>query len=336
MRIKPSVKSTKSRKTTKAQGPTTHPVFLYLLLAVPLLGLFYQRTLSGDVWWHLKTGQWIVGHHALPRFDPFSFTATRAPVLHEWAWEVVSWLVYSRVSHAALAYLSIALMTGAFLVTFGLALARSRNALASFIVIALSASASAFVSEMRPQVFACLMFALFVAILERYQRRRTRAIWLLVPMTVIWANFHGGVVSGIALLAAEVAILAISPPGWAREHERPRLRAVLPMLGVFLAVAVAALVNPGGSQVYLHPITIMSHPATSSSANGSPSFQDRTGRLLLVMLGAWCMLAGFEESAAQVPRFRIFRVCSNGVSGICEKHCSLFHIVRRAYGHVVV
>lgn len=85
------------------------------ILGVLLAGVFYQQTLSGDVWWHLMTGRWIIEHHALPHSDPFSFTASHAPVMHEWAWQVLGWLVYSRISHAALAYLSVALITSAFL-----------------------------------------------------------------------------------------------------------------------------------------------------------------------------------------------------------------------------
>ena len=43
-----------------------------------------------DFWWHLKTGSLILSREAVPRVDPFSFTAVEAPwVDHEWLSQVL-------------------------------------------------------------------------------------------------------------------------------------------------------------------------------------------------------------------------------------------------------
>ena len=52
------------------------------MLVALCFGMFYGRNLSGDVWWHLKTGQWIVESHRLPFNDPFSYTARNPIILH--------------------------------------------------------------------------------------------------------------------------------------------------------------------------------------------------------------------------------------------------------------
>ena len=40
---------------------------------------------ANDLWWHLKTGAWIVEHDAIPRVDPFSLTNAETPwVDHGW------------------------------------------------------------------------------------------------------------------------------------------------------------------------------------------------------------------------------------------------------------
>src|SRR5581483_3865811 len=46
---------------------------------------------SYDFFWHLATGRWIVEHHALPTFDPFTIAAAHVPWINgEWLWEVVA------------------------------------------------------------------------------------------------------------------------------------------------------------------------------------------------------------------------------------------------------
>ena len=41
------------------------------LYAIPAM-LVMQPVQDLDIWWHLRTGQWIVEHRAVPVTDPFS------------------------------------------------------------------------------------------------------------------------------------------------------------------------------------------------------------------------------------------------------------------------
>ena len=53
---------------------TTTRVFLAILF----LGLFAmaaRNVTDPDVWWHLKTGQYIAEHKSVPRADPFSYVS---------------------------------------------------------------------------------------------------------------------------------------------------------------------------------------------------------------------------------------------------------------------
>jgi hypothetical protein len=62
---------------------------------------------------------------------------------------------------------------------------RSGRALVSFVVVAAGACASAAASEMRPQVFSFVFFALAVLILQRFHERGSRVLWLLAPLFLI-------------------------------------------------------------------------------------------------------------------------------------------------------
>src|ERR1700722_13017539 len=59
-------------------------VGLYSFLAVLFLRAFY--IVDPDIWWHLRTGDWIVAHHSVPFTDPFSSYGMGKP------WAAYSWL----------------------------------------------------------------------------------------------------------------------------------------------------------------------------------------------------------------------------------------------------
>lgn len=52
--------------------------WLAFLALAPTLAAVLLATLgpltSGDLWWHLRTGEWILASGELPRTDPFSHT----------------------------------------------------------------------------------------------------------------------------------------------------------------------------------------------------------------------------------------------------------------------
>jgi hypothetical protein len=51
----------------------TRNVFLTIVI-LGLFGMAVRNVLDPDVWWHLKTGEYIAAHRAVPHADPFSYT----------------------------------------------------------------------------------------------------------------------------------------------------------------------------------------------------------------------------------------------------------------------
>ena len=72
-------------------------VFAAVLL-FGLLAMTARNALDPDLWWHLRTGQWIVDTGHIPHADPFSFTRTgHAWVSHEWLSEVAFYELLSLI-----------------------------------------------------------------------------------------------------------------------------------------------------------------------------------------------------------------------------------------------
>ena len=64
-----------TQATAPAIGERVAAVFaLAIVLAVPAIICVHTACANdGDIWWHLRTGQWIFfDHHALPTVDSFS------------------------------------------------------------------------------------------------------------------------------------------------------------------------------------------------------------------------------------------------------------------------
>ena len=61
----------------------------HLAFAVLFLALLFGMALNDpDYFWHLKAGEYIATHLALPIGDPFSYTFQGKPwALHEWLFE---------------------------------------------------------------------------------------------------------------------------------------------------------------------------------------------------------------------------------------------------------
>jgi hypothetical protein len=58
----------------------------------------------------------------------------------------------------------------------------------------------------RNQLFSLALFPLLLLLLERETREPSRRIWLAVPLLVLWANLHGAVMVGYALLAVYIVV----------------------------------------------------------------------------------------------------------------------------------
>ena len=93
-----------------------------VFVAVVFLGLFAmaaRNVIDPDVWWHLKTGQYIVEHKNVPHTDPFSYTRAGQPwVAHEWLSEVLLYGIEARAGLGALIVIFSAVICGDFFLLY--------------------------------------------------------------------------------------------------------------------------------------------------------------------------------------------------------------------------
>jgi len=172
--------------------------FLYLF---PVL-VAMQPIIDPDIWWHLRTGQWIIEHGTVPIIDPFSSYGAGKPwIAYSWLFEV---LVYGL--HQAFGLVGIILYT----VVCSLLITAALYALIRKLVshfpseIALTAASLCAIAPLlnpRPWLLTILFFTIEMnLLLTARQSGDTRRLLLLPPLFALWANIHIQFIYGLFVL----------------------------------------------------------------------------------------------------------------------------------------
>jgi hypothetical protein len=255
---------------------------------------------DSDTGWHIRTGEWILAHHAVPRTDLFSFSkAGQSWVAWEWLSDVeMGWLhAYGGLPAVALACLVVLSMTS--LVVYWATRAAGSSRLLGLGVTTLAMGASHIHWLARPHLVTPLMAAVFCLTLNGYEKQgEMRSLLILPPLTALWANLHGGFVVGI-LIAITYAAGAFGEwliTGRAdAAFDRARHHSLVAAL-----CFVASLINPYGYLLHFHIAHYLGSPfyfahvdelqPASFHASGTAWFE--TLLMLAVVAWAWHLRAG--------------------------------------------
>lgn len=223
--------------------PTVAELWLFLAIALPVLGALIATLPTVDLAYQLRAGDQILAGSGIPATDTWTFTAAGRPWLdQQWLAQVILASVHQQAGWVGLATFR-AVLVGAI---FGLVLiairARGRTlparvtALLTLLAFLVAAPALA----LRPQLIAMVAFALVLALLAR-RDRAPRGVWLVPVIAAIWANLHGSFVLAPALVG--LAWLADA------EGRRPGTNRLLVLT---VLTTAATLLNPFGPGVWTY------------------------------------------------------------------------------------
>ncbi len=208
---------------------------------------------DGDVGWHIRTGQYILDHHAVPYRDLYSFSKPGAPWF---AWEWGSDVFYGWLDRIA-GLKGVVLAAGVLIAAFSLTLIRRMmwrgvHLFVALGVALLSVGAASIHFLARPHIFTLLFLSIAVWMVECDRENQSRRIWLLVPLTIVWANLHGGFLALIALLGLSAVGTALE--AWSAKEAWGGLwwRNAARYAALAGACAAASLVNPYGYHLHVH------------------------------------------------------------------------------------
>ena len=154
-----------------------------------------------DLWWHIKVGQNILSTHSWPTTDPYSFTVAGHPWLaYEWLGDVLLGAVARFWGLQGLEACLIVLGSAVMLALYAYTTLRTGNPKAGFAASAVLYALAMPSFSMRPQMLGYLFLILTLIALERFRQGKSRALWFLPPLFLIWVNTHGSWVIGLGTI----------------------------------------------------------------------------------------------------------------------------------------
>jgi hypothetical protein len=267
-------------------GPRPGSPFLLWLVALVALSLVvsleYSRYLFADSYYDLYAGRYIV-QHGIPHWNVVTVVAHGAPWIdQQWLAQVIYYGAWAAGGYPAVALLSSLVLTSGFAV---LALAmRSRGVPPARMFAWTCAAIIVYLGNIviRAQSFAYPLFALTLWLVvadSRAPRLRART-WLVLPVLVLWANTHGSVLIGAAMVALYAGYRAVAV-------RRGGQRALLGYLALGAASALSVLCTPYGTGVigYYKSVNLVA-PALSHYVTE----WQRPNPLYLVSMGFFALL----------------------------------------------
>jgi hypothetical protein len=260
--------------------------FLALIVWLFGVGLGWSGlVLDGDTGWHIRTGEYILQTGTVPHHDIFSWSKEGASwYAWEWLTDVQYALLHARWGLGGVAVFSGLLICASAYVLLRVMLWTGANAFVCGMLTLLYVGGSSLHHHARPHVWTLFLFAITTGLLVRDRQRCDRMVWLLVPITGLWANLHGG-------FLAAIAMVGLAAVGTALEDFR-NWRGYTRYLGLAAACAAASVVNPYGIQLHVHVAEYLQSDFIRNVVQEfqSPGFRTETERQFeaLLLLGIVC------------------------------------------------
>jgi hypothetical protein len=225
---------------------------------------------DGDVGTHIRIGDYIVAHHSVPTRDFLAFSRTGQEwCAFEWLTEVIFSLLNSYVGLKGVVLLSGVVIAATFTIVLLHAAWRGANVIVALSMVLMAVNASSIHFHARPHIFTLLFVAITMWVIDADRRRRTGALWLLVPIAILWTNLHAGFLILFALLGILVIGGLAESFLWGKSSSALRYS----LLGA--ACAVGSLVNPYGVKLHLYIRDYLNSDTIRNSVQEfqSPSFR---------------------------------------------------------------
>ena len=234
-----------------------------------------QPVSDPDFFWHLRVGEYILSHGAIPHNDLFTFTVSdHAFIAHEWLSEVLMAVLTAVAGLPAVSvYFGVITWIGFVLL---LASMRRVNFLLAGLALFLGVAAANPIFGPRTQMETFTLVIALILLLRRYEDTGDRR-WLypIPPAFILWVNLHAGFTIGLVFFATALAgrLVAI---GMARLGGRPTGPSPKPLAVTLALSALAVLVNPNTYRIYVYAAQTQFSPAQQKLIVEwfSPDFHD--------------------------------------------------------------
>jgi hypothetical protein len=209
-----------------------------------------------DIWWHLKVGDWIVQHRAVPHNGLFSWIAADRPwVAYSWGYEVLMSRAYAWFGLLGIGIYGTLLTLGVAYCIYWTLRRLSGQFWTACILAVITCSAFLFNLMPRPVFFSMMLFCVTLTlVLEAHRTGRVQLLYWLPPIFLLWANLHIQFIYGLflvgLLLAVNGAQRATARFGFAPAWLLPSKLPAAILAAVFAACVIATCLGPNSYHLY--------------------------------------------------------------------------------------
>ena len=172
-------------------------VLIIVLIVITFLAFF--QNVDTDFFWRIRTGQYILANHIFPSHDIYSFTVLgKSWMDHEWLSEVIMYKLYSTWGYFADSLFYGILFSLTWVFVYRACLALKKSAAISSLVVILGIIISVPIFQVKTQIITQLLLAVTSLLLIKYSR--SKIMYTLPFIFILWINLHGGWILGFGLL----------------------------------------------------------------------------------------------------------------------------------------
>jgi hypothetical protein len=222
--------------------------------------IYVMRQVDPDLFGYLAYGRLFVQHGGPIDTDPFAYTSAGFHwVTFEYLAQILIWEAYHQFGPLGLIALKCFVGAGAVYFLWVAVRTTTEDPIVLVPVFFVCTSTVSRFFIFRPQLFSFAFFALFVAVLFRFMIKGKGPLWLLPPVMLLWANFHGGFLAGLGAIVLVLLIQICRNLDRGEPDLRAWLRGTKPLLLTLVACVLATFVNPRGVRLWVYVLTELSH-----------------------------------------------------------------------------
>jgi len=210
-----------------------------------------------DLWWHLKTGDWIVEHFGVPRTGILSRTASDHPwIAYSWGYEVLLSRFYVWFGLVGMGVFGTLLTIGVAYSAYWMARRISGRFWLALVLAGIACGAFLFNGMPRPVFFSMMLYGATLALLlEAQNTSQIEFLYWLPPLMMLWANLHIQFIYGLfavgLFVSVSIALQLLGAIGFAPRFLKPATFATKPLLIILGLCFAATLIGPNYYRPYL-------------------------------------------------------------------------------------
>lgn len=248
-------------------GRASRVGMLALLLAIVSAPSMLPKysVVDNDLWLHLKVGDWILEHHAVPHTGILSYTAGDRPwIAYSWVYEILLSIFHARLHLVGISVYGLLLTLAVSCCVFWMTRRLSRTFWMACFLATATCAAFLFRVYPRPVFFSMSLFTITLTLLLEARRTgRFRLLYWLPVIFALWVNVHIQFIYGLFLVALFVGVSTIQEHMGRTRFTASLVTPTLPWRKLLLILAACVAATCLGPYTF-HPYAIVFAYASST------------------------------------------------------------------------